>query len=129
MKKRTNAQFKKLLDKIYSEYVRKKDAKNGYVRCYTCDKRLHWKEAHCGHYIPRNNLSTRFDERNTKPQCVGCNIFGNGKPDIFALRLEKDYGNGILQELHRTKQQVIRYFPYDEMIERYQSLLKKLSTP
>ena len=67
-------------------------------------------------------------EKNTKPQCVGCNVFAGGKPVIFAERLEKEYGKGIIEELYREARKITKDFPYDEMIEKYQSLLKELST-
>ena len=41
----------KKLDKVFSEYIRKRDTdKNGYGLCCTCAKRLHYKEGHAGHF-------------------------------------------------------------------------------
>ena len=41
--------YLKKLDKIFSEYIRKRDAdENGYVKCCTCPTVEHWKEMDCG---------------------------------------------------------------------------------
>lgn len=111
--------LKKKLDKIFSEWIRKRNGE--YSLCYTCGKRLHWKELQAGHYIPRNNMATRWDERNVQTQCVGCNVFGKGKPDEFAIHLIKQYGQAILDELHRLKHTIKKWTVIDleTMIEKY----------
>ena len=126
IKKPTDAKLKKKLDALVSIYVRHTHAKNGNCTCYTCGVVKPIKQMHCGHYQPRNVLATRFDLRNLRPQCPGCNLWGNGKIDIFALNLEQELGHGILQELAREKQKTIRYYPYAEEIERYTELLKEM---
>lgn len=100
----------KKLDAVYSTYVRSINADfNGYVACYTCGVKKHWKDQQCGHYVSRAVKSLRFDQRNTKVQCVGCNIFKHGALDEYALALQKEYGEGILKELNQTKNQSKRY--------------------
>lgn len=93
---------------------------NGMVSCYTCGKRMHYKSAQCGHYESRSNNATRFDPRNTKIQCVGCNIFNEGRKPVFAVNLIKEYGEGILGEL-RKKAQGVKQFTISEL----QELIKK----
>lgn len=129
-KKKTTAQYKKALDKIFSEYIRRKYAdKKGYVSCYTCGQRKHWKEMQCGHFVSRSHLATRFDEDNVRPQDVGCNVFGGGRTAIFASKLDKELGEGTVSRLYRKAQEIIRYFPYEEKIKEYTEKIKKLSTP
>jgi len=64
-------QLKAKLDKVFSIYIRKKHANHqGYVKCVTCGKTLHWEGAHAGHFQSRRYLSTRWDEQNVAPQCL-----------------------------------------------------------
>lgn len=126
LKKKSNAKLKKELDKIFSEYIRKSSSnKSGRSRCYTCDKEADWRQLQCGHFISRSYLSTRFDEDNCRSQCVGCNIFGGGKPVEFARKLEKE-NKGIVQKLYKKAQEIVRYFPYEEKIEYYKQKIKEL---
>lgn len=127
--KKSISKLKKDLDKIYSEYIRSKDANfRGNVRCYTCGKIFHWKQVDCGHYESRSHNNTRYDERNTKPQCKSCNIWKRGNLTIFAVKLQKEYGTGILEELRkkasRTKQFTIKEL--EKSIECYKDKLKEL---
>ena len=121
-KKLTPAKSKKKADKFYSIWQRMKDAdSNGIVTCLTCGCRKHWKEMHCGHYIPRNILTTRWYYKNTAVQCPGCNLFGNGKPDIFAIKLIDIYGDGVLQELHDLRNAIrpMKQFEFEEIAMEY----------
>lgn len=103
-KQKPLSKLKKELDSIFSKYIRVRNAdKSGSVRCYTCGKRAHWKEMHCGHYISRVHSSTRWNEINCQVQCPGCNLFKQGAADEFAIKLIKDYGEGILDVLNQIK--------------------------
>ena len=124
--KKTNAQLKKILDGVFSKFIRHKYAyKDGLVHCYTCTVSKPVKEMQNGHWIPRNILSTRFDEDNCRPQCVGCNMFQKGRPDVFAVNLLNEYGQERLKALQKNRQETIRYFPYEEKIEHYTNRLKE----
>lgn len=115
-KKKTVAKLKKECDAIYSQWLRLSNADHlGNVTCYTCDKYAPWKTMQCGHYISRRWNLLRFDERNTKIQCVGCNLFKAGASDTYALNLIRDYGEGILQELDKLK--VSKTFTTEELEE------------
>lgn len=117
-KKKTTSQLKKLLDKEFSIYIRNKYAKNGMVACYTCGAIKSISEMQCGHFISRSYLATRFEEDNCKVQCVGCNVFGNGKPVEFARKLELEK-KGIVAKLYKKAQEITKYFPYEKKIEYY----------
>lgn len=113
-KTKSYPKLKKELDAIYSKYIRMIHADvNGNVRCITCGKVLPWKEAQCCHWISRNHLSTRWDFRNTNPGCVGCNVFGSGKLDEYAIWLIKNYGEGVLEELNALKHTTVKYSKSD----------------
>lgn len=120
VKKKTISQLKKLLDKIFSIFIRTKYAKNGYVQCYTCGVTKPISEMQCGHFISRSYLATRYDEDNCRPQCVGCNVFGNGKPVEFARRLEEEKP-GIVARLYKKAQQITKDYPYQQQIEYYET--------
>ena len=116
-KPKTTSQLKKKLDKVFSEWVRQRDAdRNGLNSCVCCGVRKHWKELQAGHYISRSHLSLRFDERNVWPCCLACNVFKSGNIPAFAIFLEKKYGHGILQELIKEGRKITKYFPYEEKI-------------
>jgi hypothetical protein len=117
------------LDKVFSEYIRRKDAdENGYVRCYTSGKIFHWKDIQCGHFISRRHLSTRWYEKNAKPQSVAENMFNQGNGPVFARRLIEQYGPGILEELEIKKNNVCKMGPFEYriLIKEYQDKIKNL---
>lgn len=119
------SKLKKKLDTVFSQYIRQKYAdQNGMVKCYTCSTVKHWKEMQNGHWIPRNNLATRFSEENCRPQDVGCNMFQQGRPDVFAVNLIKE---GIdLEELQKTRYAIFKVDAqwYEDKIKHYESLIR-----
>lgn len=119
----------KKLDKVFSEYIRRKDADGrGFVKCFTCMNKKHWKEMQCGHFISRRHYNTRWDVMNCKPQDAACNIFNQGNAPMFALGLQKLYGEGIIEELVFKKNITLKMnrFLYELMIEEYEEKLKNL---
>jgi len=57
----------------------------------------------CSHYVTRTVTALRYHPKNTKPACVGCNMFNQGRPDVFAIHLIQEYGVEVLQELQEIK--------------------------
>ena len=114
--------LKDTLDEIFSLYIRKRD--DG--KCFTCPKKDNPKNMQAGHYIPRNHLSTRFDEKNVHCQCVGCNVFRKGNMDEYAMQLRWKYGNGILEELNAKKHEQVKFSrsDYELMIKIYKGKLE-----
>lgn len=122
IKKKTDAQKKKILWELFSEYIRRTSGN----KCFTCDVRKPWRMLHGGHYIRASaGLATYFDEQNVHAQCYACNIWRDGNSDEYALRLIKKYGPDILDTLNERKRQTIESFPFDEKIAYYK---EKLST-
>lgn len=123
-KGKSQVSLKRKLDSVFSQYIRQKYAdKNGMVKCYTCSTVKHWKEIQNGHWIPRHNLATRFSEDNCRPQCVACNMFQKGMPDVFAVNLIQE---GIdIVSLQKTRYSVFKIDKqwYEEQINHYQALL------
>lgn len=81
----------------------------------------------CGHFIPRQYLSVRYDEQNNHCQCYACNMLYNGQPGAYAVRLEADYGKGTVARLEGLRSQITKYYPYEEQIAKYSTLLAELN--
>ncbi len=94
--------LKKLADKEFSLWLRNNYAKEGKVKCYTCDKEFDIKSIQCGHYISRIYTNLRWAEINCRPQCYSCNIMLRGNFTEFGIRLEREK-QGALEELHKWK--------------------------
>ena len=128
-KKKTYAQLKKDLDKVFSLYIRLKAADGGgFVQCVTCNVIRHYKDnMDNGHYVSRNHLSTRWYEKNCHVQCRGCNRFGNGRLDEYALFLTGEYGPDILWKLNQKKHEQVKFgLPaLREMIQTYKDKLNE----
>lgn len=119
-KKKSISKLKKELDAIFSIYIREKYNNEGTIKCYTCHKRLDFKSAQCGHFVSRQHLSTRYDEENCRPQCVGCNVFGGGKVAEFARNLEAEK-KGIVVKLYKKSGQLTfwREADYEKKIKEF----------
>ena len=120
----------KKLDKIFSIYIRKKDADfHGYVDCYTCGVSKNWKyEIDAGHFMGRGKYATRWDEQNVKPQCKSCNGFRSGEQYLFSKHLDKEYGDGTADWLVFESNQPAR-FTNDELLKKikhFNNLVKDL---
>jgi len=124
VKQKTTSQLKKELDKLFSIYIRNKYARNGMVACYTCGAVKEVLDIQNGHFISRVYLATRFDIDNCRPQCRGCNLFGNGKPVEFARKLELE-NKGIVDKLYKKAQQITKDYPYGQEIEKYKALIQE----
>lgn len=81
-----------------------------------------------GHYIGRGWANTFVEERNVHVQCYRCNIALKGNLDEYAIRLKKDYGEGILEELHKEKHKTKCFTTgeLEEKISHYKELLNLL---
>lgn len=78
-------------DKAFSEYIRARDKE-----CYTCGAT---EDLQCGHLITRSRYATRWDERNAKAQCRGCNYQHEYRAEIFTDLYISDYGARAYHEL------------------------------
>lgn len=106
-KKKTISKLKKELDTIYSRYIRKKEADfRGNATCISCKKIWAWEKLQCGHFVSRRYSNVRYDERNTKPQCFGCNMFRGGNIANYALELQRLYGMSIVEELAKASREL-----------------------
>lgn len=132
MKKKKLVPLRKLikqLDKVFSEYIRRRDSDwRGIATCISCGKKAPWQEYHCGHYISRVYYPVRWHEQNAHAQCPADNIFKHGAPDEYALALQNKYCDGILKKLNDLKHSKIHFVRQDylSMIEQYETRLREL---
>lgn len=77
-----------------------------------------------GHFVPRQYLSTRYAEDNCACQCYACNMFYNGQPSAFSIRLRQIYGENHIEMLEKKRKEINRYFDYQKIIETYKEKCK-----
>ena len=122
-KKNSVATLKKVLDQVFSQYIRQRDK----GVCVTCGTKKPWKEQQNGHYVPRGHNATRFDERNCNCQCIGCNVFKKGNMDEYTLFMIRKHGVEVLEELNKLKYKTKQFTSQElqEMIDHYKHELTK----
>ena len=128
MKKRKRSLIVKQLDKVFSEYIRRKDVNlDDFVDCFTCGRSYHWKKIQAGHFMSRARYSTRWDEENVRPQCYGCNVMQQGRQFEFAKNLDKE-SQGKADAMHVASLQTVKFADYEleEMIEDYKQKLNEI---
>lgn len=128
MKTKKKPDLKAKLDKVFSEYIRKRDTYNGVFKCISCGKLLPYEQADCGHYINRKHMATRFDEMNCNAQCRSCNRFDEGNMQGYRRGLVAKYGEQQVTLLEAKKHTFRKYsdFEYDVLIKHYKEEIKKL---
>ena len=120
----------KKADSWFSKYIRIRDAdENGYVACIACGRIKHWTKVDCGHFIKRQFMSTRFNEKNCNGECKYCNNFLQGNDINYAIGLEKKYGPGIIEELELAKRNTLHLgqFELKLIAEHYRGKFNELS--
>ena len=128
MKTKKKPDLKAKLDKVFSEYIRKRDTRNGVFKCISCGRLLPYEQADCGHYINRKHMSTRFDEMNCNAQCRSCNRFDEGNIQGYRRGLVALYGEQQVTLLEAKKHNLRKYsdFEYEALIKHYKEEIKKL---
>jgi len=87
----------------FSMFIRLRDAgPDGYAKCVTCPRVIHWRDGDAGHFITRAKEATLFDERNVAFQCKGCNRFQGGKPLEHEQAIIRKWGSEVPDQL-KTK--------------------------
>lgn len=96
-------------DKITSQYIRRKHAdENGMVKCVSCETVLHWKDAHCAHFIERGKKATRWIEENLWPACPSCNVYRKEHHmRAYTLHMIDWYGREKVDELNDLAKSVL----------------------
>lgn len=127
MKKKTRSQLVKILDKEFSEFIRRRSIDMyGNSTCFTCGKKDDWRSLQCGHFQSRKHYATRWDEQNCQVQCAGCNVFRYGEQFKFGLALDEKYGKGTAETLQNMAHFTVKFSNSDleEMIDKYKQINK-----
>lgn len=114
--------------KAFSLYIRKNATRNGLVECYTCGIKKDIKLMSAGHGIGGRNNAVLFLEEVVRPQCSGCNIWGNGKYAIFTRKLIDELGMERYDELVRISNQSLKYTVQDyiDIQDKYNKLISEI---
>lgn len=121
--------LKQCLDQVFSQYIRLKAANdNGFCRCVTCGTMWRWNAIQNGHYIKREHMGTRFDERNCHPCCYHCNVTLMGNLKKYRQFIISQYGKDVLEELETKKNSIEKWTvsDYTEKIIYYKEKVKQL---
>ncbi len=126
MPKKTQKYWKNKIDKVFHEYIRRRDADNntGNCCCVSCGKTIHFSESDAGHFISRKYLITRYDERNVNAQCRKCNRFEYGRQFEYSIAL----GQELSQELLQTSRSMVKFTDADwqEIFEEFNDKLNEI---
>jgi len=118
-----------IADRWFSRYIRLRSAdKNGMAKCITCGVYKQVKYMDCGHYIKRQDTSTRFNEMNCQTQCKRCNKFQQGNDVEFRKYLVEEYGENavLLLEAQRHKTTKRGAFEIKAIADYYKQKYKEL---
>ena len=127
--KKTIPQLQNTLWPIFALYIKQTHSEDGeWCNCFTCDKpiQIGSHDCHCGHFISRSYSPTKYDENNVRPQCGGCNGYGNGKPIEYERRLKLEIGDDTVESLKRMATNNWKWDRFDliDKIEYYKELLR-----
>jgi hypothetical protein len=130
MRTLTKKQIKKITKQkvwdMFSKYIRLKYSdKDGFVICYTCGTKKFWKKMQAGHGLSGRGNSILFDEEIVRPQCPQCNIFMHGNPDVFHMKLIKEFGEYFFERKLREKN-TVKKFTQSELRELYEHYSKEV---
>ena len=90
------------LDKVFSEFIRRRDSRPygyRYFRCISCGQIKPFEQMDCGHFIGRTRMATRFDEENCHGECRSCNRFSADHMIYYQRNLERLIGRDRLDLL------------------------------
>lgn len=106
MKKKTDAQLKKILWKIVSKRIRERD---NYI-CFTSKKKVEGANAHCGHGLPSSICGgrLRYHPKNLHCQSYHENINLGGNGTIYYQEQVKKYGKKEVDKLYKLKDKYIK---------------------
>lgn len=107
----------KIADRWFSLLTRLSAATDtGYVQCVTCGKVKFWKDhMHCGHWIVRVWMRTRYHLSNVGVQCNYCNTWLGGNPENFYPYLLDKIGQDGLDHLKRESRTAPNSLNRDEL--------------
>jgi hypothetical protein len=109
--------------KVFSEFIRLRDSdENGFGKCFTCNRIIHYKKGDCGHGIGRQHKSVKYNEKNNHLQCKPCNGFHGGKREVYKEMVNKLYGANTWELLEMASRKSFKWsqFEIDALTKHYQ---------
>lgn len=114
----------------FSKYIRVRDAQpfTGLVKCFTCGGRHNWKEMDCGHGVGRQHMGTKYHEQNNHSQCTSCNVYNEGRKDVYMVEVDKRYGTGTWNKLLILSRGICKRakFEFDVMAKYYREEFERI---
>ena len=128
--KSNNKAIKKKAWKMFSAYIRTRDClkttgTKEYGICYTCGKRLPYKETQAGHCISGRGNYVLLNEELVRIQGYSCNIGKSGNYDIFIPKIIREHSIKWYEEQKRLSRIPIKKNWQEEFIkfrDKYQEL-------
>lgn len=123
--------LKDKLDRVFSKYIRLRDAMDGgYTKCISCGQIKPFESFDCGHYFSRKHMNTRFDEDNAHSECSFCNRMTGGEHMI-------GYRRNLIIKIGATRFQMLEVkantckkwedFELQLLIDHYKKEAKRLA--
>lgn len=129
-KKSTTASLVAKLDRVFSRYIRLRDAMpSGFCRCISCGQIKSIKQMDCGHYFSRRSMATRFDEDNCNAECKRCNRFEASHLHGYRENLIKKIGEQrfALLEVKHNQTRKWSTWELEQLIIYYNKLVSEIS--
>ncbi len=120
----------KKLDRVFSLYIRLRDAMpGGYVRCISCGRIKKFEDVDCGHFHSRTHMATRFDEDNCHAECRFCNRFSADHLIGYQRNLIQKIGQQRFDLLNLRAHSTCHWLDceLEEKIAHYKAEVKRLS--
>lgn len=120
----------KKLDKVFSAYIRLRDAMpNGCFRCISCGKIKRFEQGDCGHYHSRTHMATRWDPDNCHMECRGCNRASADHLIGYRRNLVEKIGLDRINRLEMMAHSQKHWLDFElqEKIDYYTREVKRLS--
>ena len=117
------------LDKVFSKYIRLRDAMpGGTFRCISCGRIKPIEQADCGHFHSRTHMSTRFDEDNCHAECRYCNRFSADHIIGYRENLIRKIGSQrfLLLDVKAHETRKWSHFELEQLAKYYKALVDKL---
>jgi len=108
--------------KLQSEFIRRTEPE-----CFTCGSRNPWKEDNAGHFEHKDALD--FVTLNIHRQCVRCNKWLHGNLGVYAINLDKKYGSGTAELIHKQRNRVRKHTidELEDLVDTYTRALEALN--
>jgi len=116
--------------KWFALYIKERDN----WTCQVCGRKGKGQFMNAGHFIQAfGHNAVFFDERNVWAECVNCNLWGGGRPEVLRELIIKKYGKKAEEDLWKKARETKQFtkVELDEIAKiykkKYEELLKKRS--